>query len=75
MHRYMAVSSAKRMTLDLTCCWMSFIYVRKRLVPSTEPCGTPEETEMVLELVPLVTTDCIILSKKALVHLRCHNHE
>ena len=27
-------------------------------------CGTPEKTGMRLELIPLVTTDCFLLSKK-----------
>ena len=42
--RYTAVSSAKRLTLDLTCSGMSLMYARKRIGPRTEPCGTQEET-------------------------------
>ena len=42
---YKAVSSAKSLTLDLTCSGRSFMYARKRIGPRTEPCGTPEETK------------------------------
>ena len=42
--RYKAVSSAKSLTLDLTCSGRSFMYSRKRIGQRTEPCGTPEET-------------------------------
>ena len=41
---YKAVSSAKSLTLDLTCSGRSFMYARKRIGPRTEPCGTPDET-------------------------------
>ena len=70
MKRYMVVSSEKSLTLDLTCSGRSFMYAKKTMVPSTEPSGTPEVTGIVLELVPLVTTDCFLLSKKSLIHLR-----
>ena len=70
IHNYMAVSSAKSLTLDLTFSGRSFMYAMKRIGPRTEPCGTPEETEIELELVPLVTTDCFLLSKKSFIHLR-----
>ena len=56
IQRFMTVSSAKSLTLDLTCFGMSFMYAKNRMGPSAEPCGTPEETGIVLELVPLVTT-------------------
>ena len=61
--RYKAVSSANSLTLDLTCSGRSFMYARKRIGPRTEPCGTPEETEMLSELIPLITTACFQLSK------------
>ena len=38
--RYMAVSSAKSLTLDLTCSGRSLMYARKRIGPRTEY-GTP----------------------------------
>ena len=44
------------------------MYARKRLGPRTEPCGTPEDTGMLSELIPLITTDCFLLSKKPLIH-------
>ena len=43
------------------------MYAKKRIGPRTEPCGTPEETGIELELVSLVTTDCFLLSKKYLI--------
>ena len=56
-------------TLDLTCSGRSFIYAKKRIVPATDPCGTPEETGTELELVSLVTTDCFLLSKYGLLYV------
>ena len=70
MARYMAVSSAKSLTLDLTCSGRPFIYAKKRMGPRTEPCGTPDETEILSEEIPLMTTACFLLSKKFLIHLR-----
>ena len=57
--RYMAVSSAKSLTLDLT--WSgrsgrSFMYARKSMSPRTEPCGTPEDTAIFSDLTPFKTT-------------------
>ena len=46
------------------------MYAKKRMGPSTEPCGITEETGIVQELMPLVTTDCFLLSKKSFIHLR-----
>ena len=63
--RYMAVSSAKSLTLDLTCSDRSLMYARKRIGPRTEPHGTPEETGTSSELMPLITTVCFRLSKKS----------
>ena len=68
--RYKAVSSAKNLTLDLTCSGRSFMYARKRIGPRTEPCGTPEETGIFSELNPLFTMACFRLSKKSLIHFR-----
>ena len=43
--KYIAVSSAKSLTRDLTWSAKSFIYARKSMGPfRTEPCGTPEDT-------------------------------
>ena len=46
------------------------MYAKKRMGPSAEPCGTPEKTGIVLELVPLVTTDCFLLSNMSFIHLK-----
>ena len=64
MQRYIAVSSAKSLTLDLKCSGRSFMYARNKIGPRIEPCGTPEETGIVPEWKPFVTTDCFLLSKK-----------
>ena len=68
--RYKAVSSVKSLTLDLTCSDRSFMYARKRIGPRTEPCGTPENTGIYSELIPLITTACFPLSKKSFIHFR-----
>ena len=68
--RYKAVSSAKSLTLELTCSGRSFMYARKRVGPRSEPCGTPEETGIFSELIQLITTACFRLSKKSLIHFR-----
>ena len=52
---YMAVSSAKSLTLDLTWSGRSFIYARKSMGPRTEPCGTPEDTAFLSDLTPFKT--------------------
>ena len=72
--RYMAVSAAKSLTPDRTCSGRSLIYARKRMGPRTEPCGTPEDTGMLSELITLITTDCILLSKKPLIHFSVSPH-
>ena len=61
--------SAKSLTLNLTCSGRSFMYARKRIGQRTEPCGTPEETEILSEFIPLITTACFRLSKKYFIHL------
>ena len=66
--RYKTVSSAKSLTLDLTCSGMSFMYAMKRIGPRTEPCGTPEQIEILSEFIPLITTACFRLSKKYFIH-------
>ena len=68
--RYIAVSSAKSLTLDLTCSGRSLMYTRKRIGPRTEPCGMPEETGMQFEFTPFMTTACFLLSKKSVIHFR-----
>ena len=54
--RYMTVSSAKSLTLDLTWSGRSFIYARKSMGPRTEPSGTPEDTAIMSDLTPFKTT-------------------
>ena len=54
--RYMAVSSAESLTLDLTWSGRSFVYARKSMDPRTEPCGTPEDSAILFDLTPFKTT-------------------
>ena len=54
--RYMAVWSAKSLTLDLTWSGRSFMYARKSMGPRTGPCGTPEDTAILSDLTPFKTT-------------------
>ena len=68
MARYMAVSSAKSQTLDLTWSGRSFIWVRKSMGPMTESCGTPDDTAILSEFTPFKTTACERESKKSLTH-------
>ena len=70
MQSYMAVSSAKSLTLDLKCSGRSFINARNKMGPRTEPFGTPEETGIVPEWKSFVITDCFLLSKKFLIHFK-----
>ena len=46
------------------------MYARKRIGPRTEPGGTPEETGIFSELIPLITTICFRLSEKSFIHFR-----
>ena len=39
--RYMLVSSAKSLMVESILLVKSFIYIKKRVGPSTDPCGTP----------------------------------
>ena len=64
------MSSAKSLTLDLTCSGRLFMYARNKMGPRTKPCWTPEETGIVPEWKPFVTTDCFLLSKKFLIHFK-----
>ena len=64
----MAVSSAKSLTLDLTCCGRSLMYTEKGISLRIEPSGMPEETGIQFEFTPCMTSDCFLLSKKSLIH-------
>ena len=63
------MSSAKSLTLDLTCSGRPFMFARKRTGPGTEPCRALEETGIFSELIPLITavTACFRLSKKSFI--------
>ena len=54
--RYMPLSPAKSLTVDLTWSGRSFIYARKSMGLRTEPCGTPEDNAILFDLTPFKTT-------------------
>ena len=66
----MAVLSANNHTLDVTCSGRSFMQARNNMGPRTEPCGTPEDTAILSELVPFSITDYVLLSRKSLIQFR-----
>jgi hypothetical protein len=39
--------------------------IRKRIGPSTVPCGTPDVTGTVLDVTPSITTVCVLSDKNA----------
>ena len=59
----MALSPANNLTLDLTCSRRSFMLARSNMGSRTEPCGTPEDTAILWELLPFSITDCVLLSR------------
>ena len=59
----MAVSSANNLTLDLISSRKSFMLARNNMGSRTEPCGTPEDTALLWELLLFSITDCILLSR------------
>ena len=67
--RSIAVSSAKSLVLEATVFGRSFMYVRNKQGPSTEPCGTPDLTLMWSDWLPSTTTACFRSCKKFSIHL------
>ena len=53
---YLAVSSSKSLTLDLTWSGRSFMYIRKGMGPRTEHCEAQEYTDILSDLTPFTTT-------------------
>ena len=49
MQKYMAVSCAKSLTLDLNCSVRSFMYAKNKMGLRTEPCTTSEVTGIITE--------------------------
>ena len=41
---------------------------RKRLGPSTDPCGTPDSTYMMSDFSPSMTTRCVLSDRKPFIH-------
>ena len=68
MVRYMMVSSANSLMLLLIESGMSFMYMRKRQGPSTDPWGTPDSTGQAPDCSPSRTTFCDLPDKKDLIH-------
>ena len=60
----MFVSSANNFcTAVLNAFEMSFMYIRNRRGPSTEPCGTPHSTVFNDDVTPLTFVNCLRLLK------------
>ena len=68
MVRYMMVSSANSLMLLLIESCMSFMYMRKRQGPSTDPWGTPDSTGHAPDCSPSRTIFCDLPDKKDLIH-------
>ena len=66
---YSRQSSANRRTWEETAAGRSFMWQRKRRGPRTVPCGTPESTVVVLELMPSRTTFIVLWERKHSSHL------
>src|ERR1051325_11468272 len=61
------VSSANLETLHLRPLSKSFIYIRNKSGPSTEPCGTPLFTVSHDDLLPLSNTHCLLFFNHSLI--------
>ena len=48
---FIAVSSANSLIRDVTWSFMSLMFARNNIGPRTEPCGTPDETEILPEFM------------------------
>ena len=60
----MLVSSAKRKKFNFVEeYWISFIYIRNKRGPRTEPCGTPQSMDCCSEITPLISVVCFRLLK------------
>ena len=66
----MAESSANNRTFDLVLSGRSFMEIRKRMGPRTEPCGTPDVTGTVADFSLSITTVRVWSGKNAWIHLR-----
>ena len=65
---YNLVSSANLSTLLCTPSSRSLMNIRKRVGPRTDPCGTPFETSVQSEYLPLITTLCFLPSSHSWIH-------
>src|ERR1700755_459724 len=63
------VSSANLETLHLRPLSKSFIYIRNKSGPSTEPCGTSLFTVSHNDLLPLSNTHCLLFFNHSLIQL------
>ena len=65
---YMMVLSANSLMLLLIESGISLMYMRNRQGPSTDPCGTPDNTVQASDFSPSRTTFCDLSDKKDLIH-------
>ena len=64
MVSYMMVSSANSLMLLLIESGMLLMYMRNRQGPSTDPCGTPDNTGQAPDCSPLKTHSVIYLMRR-----------
>ena len=60
--------SAKRRILHLMLFVMSFMYVKNNIGPRHVPCGTPDATSTLTDLLPSTNTDCVRCWRKLPIH-------
>ena len=68
------VSSANIFIFDLMPLCKSLMYIKNRIDPFTEPCGTPLYTLSHCDISPLITTRCFFHLNNRLSYLLFCNH-
>ena len=66
---YILLSSANKHTGQAAHLGRSFIKIKNRSGPKTDPWGTPLSTSNSSDSCPLITTFCFLFSKKAFIQL------
>ena len=65
------MSSAKRKKVSFFEMFgRSFMYIRNKREPNTDPCGTPHVTVLRLDVTPFACTYCFLLERYDLNHAR-----
>ncbi|CAL4251130.1 unnamed protein product [Meganyctiphanes norvegica] len=66
--QYILLSSANKHTGQSTHFGRSFMNIRNRIGPRTDPCGTPLRTSNSSDSTPRIITFCLRFSRKACIH-------